>query len=1365
VGLSDAINMAKIMSPNFGDPGVRSNPAIGNNYNSTTFTDMGAHHYRFIGIEFATGLTSYNYHVILFAPPNKGVPFSSATMPHDIIIDRCLLHGNDPLATTFPDGTALLNGSAVFDVANGAVVDSKLYNLWGVGTETQAFWCGGGPGPRLIQNNEISGGTEGFLCGGSLLPYNDRIPTDITVVHNYFNRPAAWQTSTPIVPTVKNLFELKVGKRVRLTDNLFENNWDRGGGQNGYAITLTPRPYQDSGYGAVPAILSSNEVSDVVVANNVVRKVGGFVATGLLDSDCAASSVTCVQSARHLISDNMADYDTAYFPTPYGGISAARMQDWSVKRNTLLGHTTAGGTAPPALFANRYVCTDAFGTNFEWSNNINLTGTQGSCSYDPANILVASWLGTVSVTSNLVTNVFAPVSTSWSSFGHATQMAATEADIKLNADELTLQASSPYFGMGIGANLSCFNEAAVRAGTPSALCPLPPEVQAGTTVAITSPTSSPTFTTSNSTVNLSGTAFDSAGITQVSWATDHGASGFATGTANWTINGLVLPTGSTRVTVTARNTVAAQASATIALTYAPDTIAPTIAITSPTSGPSFSTSSSTISLGGTSSDNVGVTQVTWATDHGASGTASGTANWTISGVAVPAGSTQITVTAADAAGNVATAVLAVTSTATGPSDTTPPAISITSPTSSSSFTATGSTISLSGTASDNVGVAQVTWATDHGASGTASGTNNWSISGLTLATGSTQITVTAVDAAGNAASRFLAVTYSAPDTAPPSIIITSPTSATTFTTSGTSVSVGGIASDNIGVTQITWATDRGGSGVATGTSSWNTGSITLQSGSTQITVTAYDRAGNTSSAVLAVTTPQQTDTTPPTVSITSPTAASTFSTSSTSINLSGTASDNVGVTQVIWVTDRGSNGVAAGTASWSASAIPLQSGSNQITVTARDAAGNQKSAVIAVTSTATTPSSNAPTVVITSPTSGPAYTTSVDSINLAGTASDTNGIVAVTWSGDRGNGSGSASGTSSWSVNQIKLKNGSNTITITARDAANVLGSQVILVTYSPPTVNTRKLPKAQAGVPYAYSLDVSGGVPPYSWSASSLPAGLSLSTDGLISGTPSTTGSYDVTFAVQDSAVSANATLTLSVNPWIELVSPATFSAGWAAPQSMLTALGWQLSSGTAWATDSLPTVLADCTVTVRDAQGTDRLAPLYFVSPNQINFVIPAETSLGPATITVANSGRFVISGTAYVASVAPSLFEANADNLAAGNLLRVRGDVSEYDPISQVESGTNQVVAVPIDLSPDTDRFYLILYGSGIRLRSSLDSVRATVGGMDAIVVYAGSAGAGDGLDLVSVLLPTQLHGWADVVITVDGVTANTVRVLIK
>ena len=481
VSLSDAPNMAKIMSPNFGDSGaVTSNPAIGNNYDSTTYTDMGIHHYRFIGIEFAAGLTSYNYHVIYIAPPELGVPFSSATMPHDIIIDRCLIHGNDPIATAFPDGAASLNGSALFDVTNGAVVDSKLYNMWGVGIETQALTCRGGPGPMLIQNNEISGGTENFMCGGALLPYSDRIPTDITVVHNYFNHPAAWQTSTPIIPYVKNLFELKVAKRVRLTDNLFEGSWDRGGGQRGYALTITTRNYQDSGSGAVPAIEGINEVSDVLIANNVARKVGGFVSTGLTDDQCPIPSA-CIASARLMISDNMADYDTAYFATPYGGISAVSMQDFSVKRNTLLGHNTAGGIAAPALHGNRNVCSGTFGTNFEWSNNINLNGVEGDCTYDPANILISSWLGTVSVTSNLVANVVAPILTTWSAFGHASQIAATEANIKLSADELTLQASSPYFGMGIGANLSCFNEAAVRAGTPSALCPLPSEVQGGAT--------------------------------------------------------------------------------------------------------------------------------------------------------------------------------------------------------------------------------------------------------------------------------------------------------------------------------------------------------------------------------------------------------------------------------------------------------------------------------------------------------------------------------------------------------------------------------------------------------------------------------------------------------------------------------------------------------------------------------------------------------------------------------------------------------------------------------------------------------------------------------------------------------------------
>ena len=474
VSPKDAVNMAKIKSPDVGHPGDPNSSALSNKFTATTLADAGVHHFRFIGIEFATGLTNTNYHVIWLSPLNVSAPAIPASMPHDIIIDRCLMHGNDPLTTTFPNGPAYLNGSVQFDVANGAIVDSYIYNLWGIGVETQALTCGGGPGPRLLQNNTISGGTEAFMCGGSILPYHDRITTDITVVHNYFTHPAEWKTSK-IVPYVKNLFELKVGNRVRLTDNVIENSWDRGAGQVGAAIVLTPRSWQDSGEGADRAVLAVNEVSDVLVANNVVRNVGRFLGAQLYDNYCDVNAVKCLQSARYLIANNLADYDTAYFPS-VGAISVSYMQDFSVKRNTLLGHNAGGGAPSAAIYGNRTACSDKFGTNFEWSYNINLNGLRGDCQSDPADILVSSWLGSVSVTSNLVANVTGDNLAAWRKFGHGSKIAVSEAAIALTADELTLERSSPYYGLGIGANLSCFNEAAIRAGTPSPLCPLPPEV-------------------------------------------------------------------------------------------------------------------------------------------------------------------------------------------------------------------------------------------------------------------------------------------------------------------------------------------------------------------------------------------------------------------------------------------------------------------------------------------------------------------------------------------------------------------------------------------------------------------------------------------------------------------------------------------------------------------------------------------------------------------------------------------------------------------------------------------------------------------------------------------------------------------------
>ena len=95
-----------------------------------------------------------------------------------------------------------------------------------------------------------------------------------------------------------------------------------------------------------------------------------------------------------------------------------------------------------------------------------------------------------------------------------------------------------------------------------------------------------------------------------------------------------------------------------------------------------------------------------------------------------------------------------TGAASGP-DTVPPTLTIVSPSSSivSAYTAT---ISISGTASDNVGVASVNWTTSTGSTGAATGTTSWSAV-IPLLVGSNTVTVNAFDAAGNSSWRAITV--------------------------------------------------------------------------------------------------------------------------------------------------------------------------------------------------------------------------------------------------------------------------------------------------------------------------------------------------------------------------------------------------------------------------------------------------------------------------------------------------------------------------------------------------------------------------------------------------------------------------------
>jgi hypothetical protein len=90
------------------------------------------------------------------------------------------------------------------------------------------------------------------------------------------------------------------------------------------------------------------------------------------------------------------------------------------------------------------------------------------------------------------------------------------------------------------------------------------------------------------------------------------------------------------------------------------------------------------------------------------------------------------------------------------------------------------------------------------------------------------------------------------DVVAPTIAFASPTSGTTYSTSSASVLFGGTASDNVGVTSVTWTNSAGGSGTATGTTAWSA-LIALTAGTNTITVTAHDAGSNNGSDVLTVT--------------------------------------------------------------------------------------------------------------------------------------------------------------------------------------------------------------------------------------------------------------------------------------------------------------------------------------------------------------------------------------------------------------------------------------------------------------------------------------------------------------------------------
>lgn len=293
------------------------------------------------------------------------------------------------------------------------------------------------------------------------------------------------------------------------------------------------------------------------------------------------------------------------------------------------------------------------------------------------------------------------------------------------------------------------------------------------------------------------------------------------------------------------------------------------------------------------------------------------------------------------------------------------------------------------------------------------------------------------------------------------------------------------------------------------------------------------------------------------------------------------------------------------------------------------------------------------------------------------------------------------------------------------------------------------------------YRYEVTGGSP--SWVESNRRIGFAL---------PASLFAGRMMFYVIDAQGRESRAQEVMISPSpLTLVSSANYRGAPLAIESIVTAFGTAMATTTQIATSTpLPIEVAGTRVMVKDAVGVERAAPLFFVSPNQINFQIPPESAAGAALITIFSGFGSSSSTIVQLAQVNPGLFAANASGkgVAAAVVLRIKADGTQvYETAADFDPIQSAFVPRPIDLGPEGEQVYLALFGTGIRHRADLSGVTVQLGGTSAQVTYAGPQPTFVGLDQINLLLPRTLagRGEVDIAASVDGQSANTVKVSIK
>ncbi len=262
-------------------------------------------------------------------------------------------------------------------------------------------------------------------------------------------------------------------------------------------------------------------------------------------------------------------------------------------------------------------------------------------------------------------------------------------------------------------------------------------------------------------------------------------------------------------------------------------------------------------------------------------------------------------------------------------------------------------------------------------------------------------------------------------------------------------------------------------------------------------------------------------------------------------------------------------------------------------------------------------------------------------------------------------------------------RSGSFSFTVKATDALGSIGVQVYAVVVGAPTItfSPASLAAGETGVAYNQPVTANGGTAPYTYSLASgtLPAGITLATDGTLSGTPTASGTFNITIRATDSTVgtgapfSATKAYTLVIGAPTITLSPATLpsaSTGTAYSQTLIASggvspYGFTVNSGTLpvglnlaanGTLSGTPTASGNATF---DIQATDALgrtgAQSYTLAVNAPTITV-APSGLAAGTVGTAYSQTISASGGA-----APYSYSVTAGTLPAGLGIAADGTLS--------------------------------------------------------------------------------------------------------